>query len=190
MNHSQKLIDTALQTYTVDPAHSRIGFVARHLGFSKVRGSFPSFKGTIDMEPGNLETLEASATIQTASVTTNDEKRDEHLRSPDFFDAAKHPELMFRSTSVRTDSGDHGVLVGDLTIRGVTKSVELAVVYLGESPDPWGGTRIGIEAEGKINRKDFGLKWNVALEAGGFVVSDEIRLVLDIQAVEQADDQA
>lgn len=176
---------TDVQTYSVDGSHSRVGFVARHLGFSKVRGSFESFEGSLEMEPGNLETLVAEATIRVESVTTGDEKRDEHLRSADFFDAANHPEISFKSTEVKRASGDSAVLVGDLTIAGITKPVELVVEYLGESPDPWGGTRIGLEAEGTINRKDFDLTWNVALETGGFLVSDEIRLVLEIQAVQQ-----
>lgn len=177
--------ETAVQTYTVDPNHSRVSFVARHLGFSKVRGSFKSFEGTLEMEPGNLETLTASSTIQAASITTNEARRDEHLRSKDFFDVENHPEISFRSKEVKHASGDSAVLVGDLTIRGITKPVDLVVEYLGESADPWGGTRIGLEAEATINRKDFGLEWNVALEAGGFLVSDEIRIVLEIQAIEQ-----
>lgn len=176
---------TAVQTYVIDPSHSRLGFSVRHLGFSKVRGSFEQFEGTVRMALGDLSTLEAEATIQAASVTTNEEKRDAHLRSADFFDAEQHPTLTFRSTGVKDVSGDAFTLQGELTIRGVTKAVELKGQYLGEGKDPWGGTRVAFEAQTRINRKDFGLNWNTVLETGGFLVSDEVDIELEIQAVLQ-----
>lgn len=175
--------DVALASYNIDSAHSRLGFVARHLGFSKVRGSFETFEGTIRMEPDDISTLEAQATIETASITTNEEKRDDHLRSEDFFDAEKYPNLTFRSTKVHDVDGNSFKMVGNLTIHGVTKEVELLGERLGEGPDPWGGTRVGFEARTLINRKDFGLSWNVALETGGFLVGEDIEIVLEIQAV-------
>jgi polyisoprenoid-binding protein YceI len=175
--------EIALSTYNVDPAHSRLGFIVRHLGFSKVRGSFEEFEGTIRMDADDLATLETEATIKTASISTNEEKRDAHLRSEDFFDAEKHPKLTFQSTDVHDVDGNSFKLKGDLTIRGVTKEVELLGEMLGEGPDPWGGTRVGFEARTIINRKDFGLNWNVALEAGGFLVGEDVEIVLEVQAV-------
>ena len=175
----------ALQTYTVDPAHSRAGFTVRHMGFSKVRGRFEQFEGTVQMAPDELDSFEAEATLQAASITTGDAKRDEHLRSVDFFDAAAHPMLTFKSTGVREVNGQRFTLVGDLTMRGVTKTVELDAEYLGAGTDPWGGTRVAFEAETTINRKEWGLNWNTVLEAGGLLVSEEVTIQLDIQAVQQ-----
>lgn len=180
----------ALETYNIDPAHSRLGFVARHLGFSKVHGSFETFEGMIRMEPGDLSTLQTEVTIDAASITTNEEKRDNHLRSEDFFDVENYPNLTFRSTRVEDIEDDSFTLVGDLTVHGVTKEVELVAELLGEGPDPWGGTRIGFEAETLINRKDFGLTWNVALEAGGWLVGDDIQIVLEIQAVKEESEES
>jgi polyisoprenoid-binding protein YceI len=180
--------DVALQTYALDPSHSLVGFVARHLGFSKVRGSFERFEGTVLMAPGDLSTLEAEATIEAASVTTNEPRRDAHLRTSDFFEAETYPTLMFKSTGVRAVAGNTFMIVGELTIRGVTKTVELQAEYLGEGKDPWGGARVGFEAETTVNRKDFGLNWNAVLETGGFLVGDEVQIQLEIQAVQQQDE--
>ena len=177
--------DVAVQTYSIDPSHSEVGFVARHLGFTKVRGRFETFEGTIRMEPGALDTLEAEARIEAGSITTNEEKRDAHLRSGDFFLVEEHPQLTFKSTGVRDVSGSNFVLEGDLTIRGVTKRVTLQAEFLGEGKDPWGGTRVGFTAHTKINRKEYGVNWNAVLETGGFLVSDEVELRLEIQAVQQ-----
>lgn len=178
-------VQQALETYTIDPLHSRLGFTVRHMGFSKVRGSFETFEGTVWMEPGDLSTLETSATVQTKSVTTNADDRDAHLRSADFFDAENHPAITFRSTDVRDVSGNSFILVGELTIRGVTREVVLTGEFLGEGKDPWGNTRIGFEARTQINRKEFGLNWNAVLEAGGFLVGDEVDIELEIQALRQ-----
>ena len=177
---------TLLDTYTIDSAHSRLGFVVRHLGFSKVRGSFETFEGTLRIDPSDISSLHTEAKIEVASVTTNEPKRDEHLRSGEFFDAENHPHLTFRSTSVENVNGDTFNLKGYLTIRGITKEIELLAEMLGEAKDPWGGTRIGFEARTLVNRKDFGLTWNVALEAGGFLVGDDVEIVLEVQAVKQA----
>lgn len=180
---------TDVTTYTIDPAHSRFGFVVRHMGFSKVRGSFESFEGSVRMVDGDLATLEATAQADADSVTTQDEKRDAHLRSEDFFHVEKYPHLTFESTEVKNVEGDGFTLVGDLTIHGVTKTVEFQAVHLGTGQDPWGGTRAAFEAETTINRKDFGLNWNTVLEAGGVLVSEDVRIVLEIQAVEQSDEE-
>ena len=176
---------TAVQTYVADPSHSRVGFTTRHMGFSKVHGSFETFEATIRLDPNNLSTLAAEATIDAQSITTNEPKRDEHLRSGDFFLVEQHPQLTFKSTGVQDISGSAFTLVGDLTIRGVTKPVELKGEFLGQGTDPWGGTRIALEARTKVNRKEYGLNWNTILETGGFLVSDEVEIVLEIQAVQQ-----
>jgi polyisoprenoid-binding protein YceI len=179
------LTQTDVTTYAIDPTHSRMGFVVRHLGFSKVRGSFEQFEGSLQMEGGDLSTLRAEAAIQAASVNTNEPKRDAHLRSADFFETDTYPTLTFQSTEVQNVDGDTFTLVGGLTMHGVTKTVEFKAEYLGTSADPWGGTRVGFEATTKVNRKDYGLNWNVALEAGGWLVSEDVEIVLEVQAVQQ-----
>jgi len=176
---------SATETYAIDPSHSRIGFVVRHLGFSKVYGSFNEFEGEIEFGGDDVRSLKADATIESASVSTGEVKRDDHLRSADFFDVEQYPEITFQSTDVRPLGDDRFILVGDFTLHGVTRTIELTGEFLGESGDPWGGTRVGFEAGTKINRKDYGLNWNVALEAGGLLVGDEVELNLEIQAVRQ-----
>lgn len=176
---------TDLSTFTIDASHSRFGFTVRHLGFSKVRGAFETFEGTIRMSGDDLATIEAEAAAQTASVTTNEPKRDEHLRSGDFFLVEEFPTMTFKSTNVRSVDGTSFTLVGDLTIRGVTKEVEFLAEYLGKGVDPWGNTKVAFEATTTINRKEFGLNWNAALEAGGFLVSEDVAIELEIQAALQ-----
>ncbi|MEQ9105672.1 MAG: YceI family protein [Rhodothermales bacterium] len=178
---------TDLQTFVIDGSHSRFGFSVRHLGFSKVRGSFESFEGTIRMEGDDLSTLQASAKVQTASVDTHEEKRDGHLRSEDFFHVEEHPVMTFESTDVRDVKGNQFTLVGDLTIRGVTKQVEFDAEFLGSGKDPWGNLKLAFEAATKINRKDFGLNWNAVLETGGFLVSEDVEITLEIQAAPAQD---
>jgi polyisoprenoid-binding protein YceI len=167
-------------TWTVDPSHSSVGFVARHLMVSKVRGTFDTFSGTITVADDPLQSqLEAS--VELASVNTGDEGRDGHLKSADFFDVEHFPTMTFVSTGLRQQGADF-VLAGDLTIKGVTKPVEFALEFTGVATDPWGNTKAGFEATTEINRKDWGLEWNVALEAGGVLVSEKVKIVLDIQA--------
>lgn len=172
-----------LATYTIDPSHSEVGFVVRHMGFSKVRGRFEEFSGEVRIEPDQLSSLEAEVEIVASSIDTNEPKRDEHLRTNDFLDAQNHDKITFKSTGVRTANAQTFELEGDLTIRGVTKSVVLEGSYLGEGTDPWGGTRVGFEASTVINRKDFGVNWNTVLESGGFLVGEDVEIKLDIQAV-------
>jgi polyisoprenoid-binding protein YceI len=148
---------------------------------SKVRGRFSSFTGTIEVGE-DITSTSVSASIDLASIDTGDDNRDTHLRGADLFDAESFPTMTFTSTEVRPAGGDY-VLVGDLTIKGVTRSVELEVEFEGTQGDPWGGTRVGFSAEGEINRKDWGLEWNVALETGGVLVGDKIKLQLEIEAV-------
>jgi polyisoprenoid-binding protein YceI len=176
------LQDIAAGTWNVDPAHSTVGFVARHLMISKVRGTFTSFSGTIEIAEDRLAST-VSASVDMASVQTGDDGRDGHLRTGDFFDVEQYPTMTFVSTGIRPD-GDDFELTGDLTIKGVTRSVAFELEYEGAGTDPWGNRKIGFSAETEINRKDFGLEWNVALETGGVLVGEKVKIQLDIQAVQ------
>jgi polyisoprenoid-binding protein YceI len=168
--------------WNVDPSHSTLGFSARHLVVAKVRGRFTDFSGVITIAENPLESsVAASAAV--GSITTNDEQRDGHLKSGDFLDIETYPTLTLKSTSIRQDGSDY-VLVADLTIKDVTKSVEFELEFEGVAKDPWGGTRAGFSAETEINRKDFGMEWNVALEAGGVLVGEKVKIQLDIEAVQ------
>lgn len=168
-------------TWNVDPSHSSLSFVARHLMVTKVRGRFAAFSGTATINEDKLLSS-VTATAEVASIDTNDSGRDEHLKSADFFDVANHPTIGFKSTKI-TRNGDDYTLLADLTIKGVTKSVAFDLEFEGVGQDPWGNTKAGFTAEAEVNRKDWGLEWNVALEAGGVLVSEKIKLALDIQLV-------
>jgi polyisoprenoid-binding protein YceI len=168
-------------TWTIDPTHSTVGFTARHLMITKVRGRFTSVAGAVEIGD-DLTASSVSATIDVASVSTGDDNRDGHLKSGDFFDAEAFPTITFQSTGLKVD-GDEGVLTGDLTVKGVTRSVDLEIEFEGVGQDPWGGTRASFTAETEINRKDFGLEWNVALETGGVLVGEKVKIELDVQAV-------
>lgn len=167
--------------WNIDQSHSSVAFVARHLMVTKVRGRFDAFEGTVTIGDDKLASG-VTATVQTASFSTGDEQRDGHVKSGDFLDVENFPTMSFVSSSVSQD-GDDFELVGDLTIKGVTKSVTFELEYEGVSPDPWGGTRAGFSAETEINRKDFGIEWNAVLETGGVMLGEKIKIVLDIQAV-------
>jgi polyisoprenoid-binding protein YceI len=168
-------------SWKVDASHSTVGFTVRHMMVAKVRGHFPDFEAEITVDENKLLSS-VNATVQVGSITTGDEGRDGHLRGADFFEADTHPTLTFASTSVATDGGDY-TLNGDLTIHGVTKPVSFDLEFEGVVQDPWGGTRVGFTALTEISRKDFGLEWNAALEAGGVVVGDKVKIQLDIEAV-------
>lgn len=170
--------------WTLDPVHSEVGFTVRHLMVSKVRGRFATFSGVITVADNPLEST-ATATIDASSILTGDENRDTHLRSSDFFDVEKHPEISFRSTSVVAKGSDY-VVTGDLTIHGVTRSVDLATEYNGVSGDPWGGTRAGFSASTEISRKDFGIEFNMPLDGGGVMVGDKVQINIEVEAVLQA----
>ncbi len=178
------LNDLTPGNWNIDAAHSTVGFVARHLMISKVRGSFGSFSGTVVVAAEPLSST-VTASVDIASISTGDEGRDSHLRGTDFFDAETHPTMVFVSTGIK-DKGSAFVLTGDLTVKGVTKSVDFALEFDGVSPDPWGGTRVGFTAETEISRKEFGLEWNVALETGGVLVGDKVKIQLEIEAVRAA----
>jgi polyisoprenoid-binding protein YceI len=167
-------------TWAIDPVHSDVSFTARHMVVSRVRGHFGSFSGTITTGDTLLD-AQVEAAIDVASVSTNNEMRDNHLRTGDFFDAANHPHILFRSTGVRRD-GEALLLDGELTLRGVTKPVVLDVDFGGITPDRDGGTRAGLTATTKINRQDFGVSWNAALEGGGVTLGDTIEIRLEIAA--------
>jgi len=176
---------TTKTIYAIDKAHSEVTFQVRHL-LTKVRGRFSEFEGTIEYDAQNPERSSVSVTIQAASVDTSEKDRDTHLRSADFFEVEKFPTLTFTSTRITRKSDEQFEVVGDLTIRGVTRPVPIAATYLGKAKDPWGNERIAFEAETTINRKDFGLAWNAALETGGFLVGDEVKIGLSIQGVPKA----
>jgi polyisoprenoid-binding protein YceI len=171
-------------TWNVDPAHSTVGFVARHLMITKVRGRFTDFSGAIEIAPDPLQSS-VRATVDLASITTGDDGRDAHLRGADFFDTetGDSPTMSFVSTGLKEDDGDY-VLFGDLTVKGVTRQVEFSLEFEGVNTDPWGNTKAAFSAETEINRKDFGLEWNVALETGGVLVGDKVKVQLDIQAAQ------
>ncbi len=172
-------------TFEFDPSHSTVAFVVRHLMVSKVRGHFDDFAGTITVAEEPTESS-AQVDIKVASVDTRDAKRDAHLTSPDFFDAESNPSITFTSTGVSHVDGDEFTLSGDLTISGVTKPVELAVEYNGVAQDPWGGERIGFSASTEVDREDFGLTYNQALETGGVMVGKKAKIEIEAEAVRQA----
>jgi polyisoprenoid-binding protein YceI len=171
--------------WAIDPAHSNVGFGVKHMMFTTVRGRFGDVRGTITLDEQRLENSSVEVEIDVASIDTRDEKRDAHLRSADFFDAAQFPTMTFRSTRVEPRRGDEARVTGDLTIHGVTREVTLDTTMTGRGTNPWGVDVIGFEASTRISRKDFGLEWNVALESGGFLVGDEIKIELDIEAAKQ-----
>jgi polyisoprenoid-binding protein YceI len=173
----------ALTKYSYDPTHSSVAFVARHLVFTKVHGTFSKWNGTLELDLADLNKSKVAVEIQTASVDTREEKRDAHLRSADFFDVEKFPTMRFVATRIEK-RGDRYAMTGDLTIKDVTKPVTLETSFEGTQKDPWGGDRVAFTAATKVQRKDWGLSWNVALEAGGVLVGETIEIVLDIQAVQ------
>jgi polyisoprenoid-binding protein YceI len=176
-------IDDLTGDYDIDPAHSRVGFVVRHAMVTKVRGEFPGTSGRIHLDAQDPSRSSAEVTVDIASVKTGQDARDEHLRSPDFFDAGQYPQMTFTSKSAELVGGDDYRLTGDLTIRGVTHPVTLELEFNGSAKDVMGNLRVGFEGRADVNRKDWGLSWNAPLETGGFMVSDKIRLELDISAI-------
>jgi len=170
-------------TWNIDAAHSGINFSIRHMVVSKVRGRFAKYSGALSLDDEDLTRSFVEATIDASSIDTGTEQRDAHLRSPDFFDVEKFPELRFRSQRIEKLDGDRYRVVGELTIRDVTREVSLDVEYGGRAKDPWGNERIGFVAKAALDRKDFGLGWNQVLEAGGVLVGDRVDIELEVQAV-------
>jgi polyisoprenoid-binding protein YceI len=172
----------AAGVWEVDPAHSTISFVVKHMMMAKVRGHFDAF--TVNLEIGETpESSKAEATIDVATLTTGIQQRDDHLRSPDFFEVEKYPQMTFKTTSFKAGTGDLWELIGDLTIRETTRPITLAVEFNGAGTDPWGGTRAAFTAAGSLEREAFGLTYNQALETGGWLVGKEVKIEIEIEAV-------
>jgi len=172
--------------WAFDLTHSSINFHVRHLMVSKVHGRFTKWDGTLELDDADLTKSRIDITIDPSSVDTKEEKRDAHLRSADFLDVEKFPQITFVSRQIERAGEETYKVTGDITIHGVTKEVVLEVEGGGQVKDPWGGTRCGFSAKAKLNRKDFGLTWNLALEAGGFVVGDKLEISIEIEAVKAA----
>lgn len=172
--------------WVMDPAHSEIQFKAKHLMITNVTGSFTSFEATAETEGDNFETAKVNFKAKTASVTTSNEQRDAHLKGDDFFSAEKFPDMTFESTGITKKGNNDYVLEGNLTIKNVTKPAKFDVEFHGMQKDPWGNTKAGFSVNGKINRSDWDLKWNAALETGGVLVSEDIRINCEIQFTKQA----
>jgi len=170
-------------SWTVDPMHTQVEFSAKHMGLMTVRGHFTDVRVAIDLHEDDFTGSSVEATIDTGSLITNDARRDAHLKSPDFLDVERFPTISFRSTRIERASHDQYTMTGDLTIRDVTRPVTLNVVYSGQAKDPTGGVHAGFSAHGSINRKDWGLTWNVALEAGGLLVGEEVKLALEVEVI-------
>lgn len=172
-----------MATWNLDPAHTSVDFTVRHMMFTNVRGSFSDVAGVINFDPANPAAASLEATIKTTSINTGAADRDNHLRSADFFDVENHPEMTFKSTSIEVASPTAAKLTGDLTINGTTNSVVFNVEFLGSGPSLFGDERAGFEASFEINREDFGLTWNQALETGGVLVGKEIKVTIGAQAI-------
>ncbi len=177
----------AADTYTVDPAHTRVGFSVRHLGISNVKGKFTEFTGSLVLEGNALKA--ASATIQVASVNTGVAQRDHHLRTADFFDATNYPTIVFKTKQVKK-SGQGFAMVGDFTMRGVTRELRVPVTLSKPIKDPWGKTRVGLEAKAKLNRKDYGIPYNQLLETGVAAVGEEVELEINAEAVKSTESKS
>jgi len=173
-------------TYTTDPAHTSFGFSVKHLGIATVRGKFNEFEGTLEIGE-DVSSAKVSGSAKTASIDTGESQRDEHLRSADFFDAAANPELRFESTSVRAIDDENYEIAGNLTMHGVTAPISLNAEFQGTEVDPYGNDRVAFEITGKLDRSDWGMKFNAALGSGNLMVSDTVKLAIDVSAIRQAD---
>jgi polyisoprenoid-binding protein YceI len=173
-------------TYTIDPTHTQIGFVARHAMVTKVRGAFDDFAGTVVFDAADPATTAVTVTIQATSVNTRNAQRDEHLRSNDFFAMEQYPQITFVSTDLRLTDATSFELTGDLSIKGVTNAITIPFTYEGAATDPYGNLRLGFEGAVTINRRDYGVTWNAALETGGLLVSDKIVLEFEVSAIRNA----
>ena len=174
-----------MATWSIDPSHSQVGFTVRHMMFAKVRGHFAKLSGLIELDQQDMSRSAVDATIDAASIDTREPQRDAHLRSADFLDVEKFPGITFKSRTVTPQGGGRLTIVGDLTIHGVTREVTLDAREEGTGKDPWGNERIGFSATTRIDRRDFGLQWNQALETGGWLVGHDIDIDLQIEAIAQ-----
>lgn len=175
-----------MDKWNIDPAHTNVGFTIRHMMVSKVRGNFSDFEGTIEGNPEELENTTIHFKVGIASISTNNEDRDNHLRSADFFEAEKYPNMTFQSTNIEKVNDNEYKLTGNLTIKDVTKETTFDVELLGKETNPWGVPVVGFEASTKISRKEFGLTWNQALETGGVLVGDDVQINIDLQVNPEA----
>lgn len=171
--------------WIIDPTHSEIHFKVKHLVIATVTGSFDKFEGSLETEADDFSNAHIEFSADVDSINTNSPDRDNHLKSPDFFDAANYPKLLFKSRSFKKTGDSEYKLTGDITMRGVTREITLDTEFGGTMKDPWGNEKAGFELTGKLNRKDFGLNWNAVTEAGGMVVSEEVRLQLSVELVKQ-----
>jgi len=186
MSTVQEETRTGTSTWQIDPSHSLVEFSAKHLMITTVKGRFTTVSGTIEVDEQNPDRSRVEAEIATATLVTGAEQRDQHLRSPDFLDVEKFPTISFRSKRIQgttKNPGDEFRVTGDLTIHGTTREVTLDAVYEGTGKDPWGGERVSFSATTKIDRRDFGLTWNQALETGGLLVGNDIKISIEVQAV-------
>ena len=174
-------------TWKIDPAHSEINFTVRHMMISNVRGQFRNFNGTVEFDLDHPENSSVEVQIETDSITTGEPNRDNHLRSPDFFNAREYPIITFKGRRIEVLNDKRGRVTGDLTIRELTRPVTLDVDYAGLARSPWGTVSAGFSASARINRKDWSLNWNQALETGGVLVGDEIRITIELEIVQQAE---
>ena len=172
-------------SYAIDPDHSQVIFKVKHMGISTVTGRFDLMEGSYTFDDKDISNSSVETTIQTASVNTNKQKRDDHLKSPDFLNVDKYPTITFKSKEVKKGDGDDFTIVGDLTINGVTKQVELDAEYGGKAVDPMGNERTAFTAETKIDRKDYGLTWNKTLDTGGLVVGDDVKIELEVEGIKK-----
>lgn len=173
-------------SWKIDPAHAQVNFSVRHMMISNVHGRFENFSGTVEFDESRPEISSVEVQIDADSINTREAQRDGHLKSPDFLNAAEYPHLSFKSTRVEKVDDKHGKIHGDLTIRDVTRPVTLDVLYAGTAKSPWGLTSAGFSASTQINRKDWGLTWNVALETGGLLVGDVINISIELELIQQA----
>ena len=181
---------SAIQVWQIDPGHTNAQFAVRHLMISTVRGRFGAVSGTVTIDESNPARSTADVTIDVNSIDSREPQRDAHLKSADFFDAARWPAMTFQGRRVEGDPKKKFRLIGDLTIKGVTREVVLEVESQGRGPDPWGNYRAGFEAKATLDRRDFGLVWNLVLETGGFVVGDEVKITIDVELIRKAEPAA
>jgi polyisoprenoid-binding protein YceI len=173
--------------WTIDPLHTEVEFSVKHMGIMTVKGRFTEIEVALDFDEENFTASSVQTKLKTNSLYTGDERRDQHLRSADFLDVERFPAITFRSTHIEHSSHEHYLMLGNLTIRDVTRSVTLDVVYSGQGKDPYGNLRAGFSATGSIDRRDFGLVWNVALETGGLLVGEKVNIALEVEAIKQAE---
>ncbi|HKV10192.1 MAG TPA: YceI family protein [Thermoanaerobaculia bacterium] len=176
----------AADVYNVDPSHSEVSFQVRHM-VSQVRGRFNDFKGTVNLDPANLAKSSVEFRVKAESIDTGLADRDKHLRAADFFDVEKYPEITFKSTSIKSTGKDTYAVTGDFTMRGVTKKITLPVTFLGSAKDPWGNQRAGFETSTTLNRKEYGMNWNTALDNGGVILGDDVKIAINLEAIKAKD---